>query len=335
MTRQRDLKRRIRERQARTGESYVTARRHVVAGREASVPGDVRVVDLLDVSSLAASLGFRCRVAMFPELADRVEPAIALAALRDALVRTGGLVSAQLFGIAFGIPTAETAVRQPRRPPNRREFYVGLLEQFGSATHLNSMLVFRAAGRRGELPVVCMRWGPSLVLAADDFELEAELSTAGPPAPSRDVVFDLGTATRGPASGRAAIEAAIRVAEHRRQLAIALRDRATPVEIAVAAIRRTVPTLFLIYADRRYPVTTDQLVIGRDRKRADVVIRDGNVSRRHAAVVFRSGTYHLKDLGSTNGVHYKGMQIDNKRIDEGDVFQLGGHELRFTYRTDD
>jgi len=28
------------------------------------------------------------------------------------------------------------------------------------------------------------------------------------------------------------------------------------------------------------------------------------------------------------------MLIDNKRIDEGDVFEIGGHELRFTYRED-
>jgi hypothetical protein len=25
------------------------------------------------------------------------------------------------------------------------------------------------------------------------------------------------------------------------------------------------------------------------------------------------------------------MRIDNKRIDEGDVFHIGEHELRFTY----
>ena len=34
------------------------------------------------------------------------------------------------------------------------------------------------------------------------------------------------------------------------------------------------------------------------------------------------------------GITYKGMRIDNKRIDEGDVFHLCDYELRFTYRTD-
>ncbi len=40
MTVKRDLKRRVRLRQARTGESYVTARRHVVATRAASADAD-------------------------------------------------------------------------------------------------------------------------------------------------------------------------------------------------------------------------------------------------------------------------------------------------------
>jgi len=64
----------------------------------------------------------------------------------------------------------------------------------------------------------------------------------------------------------------------------------------------------------------------------DLAIRDGLVSRKHAAVIFRHGTYYMKDLGSTHGIEFKGMRIDNKRIDEGDVFRIGTHDLRFTYR---
>ena len=66
----------------------------------------------------------------------------------------------------------------------------------------------------------------------------------------------------------------------------------------------------------------------------DLPIKDGNISRKHAAVIRRNGTYFIKDLGSTNGIDYKGMRIDNKRIDEGDVFHLCDYELRFTYRAD-
>ena len=94
------------------------------------------------------------------------------------------------------------------------------------------------------------------------------------------------------------------------------------------------PTLFLVYNGQRYPMTKDQFIIGRGSKTSDLPIKDGNISRKHAAVIRRNGTFYIKDLGSTNGIDYKGMRIDNKRIDEGDVFHLCDYELRFTYRTD-
>ena len=93
-------------------------------------------------------------------------------------------------------------------------------------------------------------------------------------------------------------------------------------------------TLYLIYNNQRFPITKDQFIIGRGSKTSDLPIKDGNISRKHAAVIRRNGTYYIKDLGSTNGIDYKGMRIDNKRIDEGDVFHLCDYELRFTYRAD-
>ena len=80
------------------------------------------------------------------------------------------------------------------------------------------------------------------------------------------------------------------------------------------------------------PIDKDQFIIGRGSKTSDLPIKDGNISRKHAAVIRRNGTFYIKDLGSTNGIDYKGMRIDNKRIDEGDVFHLCDYELRFTYR---
>ena len=80
------------------------------------------------------------------------------------------------------------------------------------------------------------------------------------------------------------------------------------------------------------PIDKDQFIIGRGAKSSDLPIKDGNISRKHAAVIRRNGTYFIKDLGSTNGIDYKGMRIDNKRIDEGDVFHLCDYELRFTYK---
>ena len=92
------------------------------------------------------------------------------------------------------------------------------------------------------------------------------------------------------------------------------------------------PTLFLMFNNQRFTIDKDQFIIGRGSKSSDLPIKDGNISRKHAAVIRRNGMFYIKDLGSTNGIDYKGMRIDNKRIDEGDVFHLCDYELRFTYR---
>jgi hypothetical protein len=92
------------------------------------------------------------------------------------------------------------------------------------------------------------------------------------------------------------------------------------------------PPLYLVFDNQKYRIDKDQFIIGRGAKSSDLPIKDGNISRKHAAVIRRNGTYFIKDLGSTNGIDYKGMRIDNKRIDEGDVFHLCDYELRFTFK---
>jgi hypothetical protein len=91
------------------------------------------------------------------------------------------------------------------------------------------------------------------------------------------------------------------------------------------------PSLFVIFNGQKMPVAKDEFIIGRGSRSADLAIKDGNISRRHAAVVFHNGAYYLKDLGSTNGVEYQGRRFDTKRIEEGDVFRICDYEIRFTY----
>jgi hypothetical protein len=95
---------------------------------------------------------------------------------------------------------------------------------------------------------------------------------------------------------------------------------------------QSAPPLYLVFDNQKYRIDKDQFIIGRGSKSSDLPIKDGNISRKHAAVIRRNGTYFIKDLGSTNGIDYKGMRIDNKRIDEGDLFHLCDYELRFTYK---
>lgn len=92
------------------------------------------------------------------------------------------------------------------------------------------------------------------------------------------------------------------------------------------------PQLYLIFNGQKIPVTKDEFVIGRGSKSADLPIKDGNISRRHAAVVFHNGAYYIRDLGSTNGVEFEGRRFDSRRIDEGDLYRLCDYELHFTYR---
>jgi hypothetical protein len=93
---------------------------------------------------------------------------------------------------------------------------------------------------------------------------------------------------------------------------------------AVQPAMATRPQLYVIFNGQKIPVTKDEFIIGRGSKSADLAIKDGNISRRHAAVVWHNGAYYMKDLGSTNGIEYQGRRFDSKRIDEGDSFRMLG-----------
>ena len=94
----------------------------------------------------------------------------------------------------------------------------------------------------------------------------------------------------------------------------------------------TAPPLYLIFGNQRYVIDKDQFIIGRGTKSSDLPIRDGNISRKHAAVIRRNGEYYIKDLGSTNGIDYKGERIEGKKIEEGDLFSICEYQLKFTFQ---
>jgi len=99
MTAKKDFKRRVRERQAKTGESYTAARAQVMAqagGGETTVeePKDeskrspISVVELVDASEEAHSLGLACDVLVSPKLAAHIPPIEILEQLLEALLAT-------------------------------------------------------------------------------------------------------------------------------------------------------------------------------------------------------------------------------------------------------
>jgi hypothetical protein len=81
--------------------------------------------------------------------------------------------------------------------------------------------------------------------------------------------------------------------------------------------------------DRRYVLDGPKAVIGRS-KECDCVLRDANVSRRHAELR-RAGTgdWTIADLGSTNGVKVNGRQVSSSRLRPGDEVTLGTSSFSF------
>lgn len=107
---------------------------------------------------------------------------------------------------------------------------------------------------------------------------------------------------------------------------------AAPPAPAAAASPANMPSLFLHFEGRAYPVAKERFVIGRGSKNTDLTIRDGNVSRKHAVIIFHEGSFYVQDLGSTNGVEFNGQRVDTKIIEEGDRYTICDHELTFSYR---
>jgi len=69
-------------------------------------------------------------------------------------------------------------------------------------------------------------------------------------------------------------------------------------------------------------------VIGRSAE-CDIQLGAQNVSRRHAAVLFRQEEYLIEDLGSTNGVLVNGIKVVKCVLRNNDQIDIGGVKLVF------
>jgi hypothetical protein len=81
--------------------------------------------------------------------------------------------------------------------------------------------------------------------------------------------------------------------------------------------------------DRRYVLDGPRATIGRS-KSAECVLRDPNVSRRHAELRrSESGDWQIADLGSTNGVKVNGRRVASTRLSPGDEVTVGTTTFQF------
>ncbi len=85
----------------------------------------------------------------------------------------------------------------------------------------------------------------------------------------------------------------------------------------------------LLVEGRRMVVGPAGATIGRSRG-CDVVLSDPNVSREHAEIRPRGGSWVVADLGSTNGVSLNGRRINGPQvIKPGDEIELGTSSITF------
>jgi hypothetical protein len=168
MAAKRDLKKRVREGAARTGESDTTAREHEV-GKPGHGVG--LVVETRDLSEEATRLGIRCPVRIFPELARRVDSSAVLVRLRDVLraterdPRTELLRAVVLRGEQREPPpmprppdadfVAKLLVYQTVMGGGEDDFVARARAGIGGVSERGTMLALPVASRKGFEMVVC------------------------------------------------------------------------------------------------------------------------------------------------------------------------------------
>lgn len=77
-----------------------------------------------------------------------------------------------------------------------------------------------------------------------------------------------------------------------------------------------------------HELTEERITIGRAPDNM-IQIRDPSVSGQHAQLVLIEQSYHLHDLGSTNGTWVNDQLVTEVRLREGDRIRFGKVEARF------
>ena len=77
------------------------------------------------------------------------------------------------------------------------------------------------------------------------------------------------------------------------------------------------------------PISGSRCVVGRERAAADVVLRDPNVSRRHAELLYTGSDWSIEDLNSTNGTLVNNRRITRCPLRNGDLLTFGLSTFEF------
>ena len=88
-------------------------------------------------------------------------------------------------------------------------------------------------------------------------------------------------------------------------------------------------TALLVTGGRRLVVGAGGATVGRSRQ-SDIMLDDANMSRTHAEVRPRGGSWVVSDLGSTNGSRLNGRRLEGTEVlKPGDELEFGTTRLTF------
>jgi hypothetical protein len=111
--------------------------------------------------------------------------------------------------------------------------------------------------------------------------------------------------------------------------AVRQRDEAAPKSPEQRARAMVETRAVVSLDDRRYVLDGPKATIGRS-KDVECVLRDPNVSRRHAELRrSTTGDWTIVDLGSTNGIKVNGRRVSSTRLSPGDQVTVGTTTFSF------
>lgn len=98
-----------------------------------------------------------------------------------------------------------------------------------------------------------------------------------------------------------------------------------------SATEHSAATCLLIdhQSGRTYRGTAPATTIGRERIPGGIVLQDPNASRRHAKLSYDGRSWHIADLGSTNGTLVNDVDVDVHTLHDGDILTIGLTNLVF------
>jgi adenylate cyclase len=79
------------------------------------------------------------------------------------------------------------------------------------------------------------------------------------------------------------------------------------------------------------PLLREKLVLGR-RESCDIPLRFPNVSGVHCQLTFREGYWHIRDMGSTNGIKVNQIRVQEKYLHPNDEITIAKRRFKIDYQ---